>query len=83
MPQHRHRGQSAVGKITLNSTNLLFITLFQIQELLSGLYYQVYVEFASPMLVPWEMITSNLFRTKLDQFMRASSIFRQFSWVLV
>jgi len=51
----------------------------EIRELLSGLYCQVYVEFASksPMLVPGEMITSNLFRTKLDQFMRASSIFRQ------
>ena len=47
--------------------------------MLFGLYCQVYVEFASksPMLVPGEMITSNLFRTKLDQFMRASSIFRQ------
>jgi len=51
----------------------------EIRELLSGLYCQVYVEFASksPMLVPGEMITSNLFRTKLDQYMRASSIFRQ------
>jgi len=51
----------------------------EIRELLSGLYCQVYVEFASksPMLVPGEMITSNLFRTKLDQYMRASGIFRQ------
>ena len=64
---------------SLKSSYLLFSTTFQIRELLSGLYCQVYVEFASksPMLVPGEMITSNLFRTKLDQFMRASSIFRQ------
>ena len=63
----------------MKSSYLLFSTTFQIRELLSGLYCQVYVEFASksPMLVPGEMITSNLFRTKLDQFMRASSIFRQ------
>lgn len=51
----------------------------EIRELLSGLYCQVYVEYASksPMLVPGEIITSNLFRTKLDQYMRASSIFKQ------
>ena len=51
----------------------------EIRELLSGLYSQVYVEFAakSPMLVPGEIITSNLFRTKLDTFMRTSAIFKQ------
>ena len=39
----------------------------------------MYVEYAakSPMLVPGEIITSNLFRTKLDQFIRASSIWKQ------
>lgn len=49
-----------------------------IRELLSGLYCQVYVEFASksPMLVPGEIITSNLFRTKLDQYMRNSTLFK-------
>ena len=62
-----------------HESHLFFSQSFQIRELLSGLYCQVYVEFASksPMLVPGEMITSNLFRTKLDQYMRASSIFRQ------
>merc|ERR1712227_5122 len=51
----------------------------EVRELLSGLYCQVYVEFASksPMLVPGEIITSNLFRTKLDQYMRSSVLFKQ------
>lgn len=42
------------------------------------LYATVYVEFAAknPMSVPGEMITSNLFRTKVDEFIRASMVFK-------
>ena len=71
--------EASQQEVRSHPSYLLFSQSFQIRELLSGLYCQVYVEFASksPMLVPGDMITSNLFRTKLDQFMRASSIFRQ------
>ena len=71
--------EASQQEVSSHESYLLFSQSFQIRELLSGLYCQVYVEFASksPMLVPGEMITSNLFRTKLDQYMRASSIFRQ------
>ena len=71
--------EASQQEVRSHPSYLLFSQSFQIRELLSGLYCQVYVEFASksPMLVPGEMITSNLFRTKLDQYMRASSIFRQ------
>ena len=71
--------EASQQEVSSHPSYLLFLQSFQIRELLSGLYCQVYVEFASksPMLVPGEMITSNLFRTKLDQYMRASSIFRQ------
>jgi len=64
-------------KFVLNTDNEA--SQSEVEELLSGLYCQVYVEFASksPMLVPGEIITSNLFRTKLDQFMRTSSLFKQ------
>ena len=43
-----------------------------------SLYSNVYVEFAtkSPMSVPGEMVTSNLFRTKVDQFIKSSSLFK-------
>ena len=71
--------EASQQEVSSHPSYLLFLQSFQIRELLSGLYCQVYVEIASksPMLVPGEMITSNLFRTKLDQYMRASSIFRQ------
>ena len=71
--------EASQQEVRSHESYLLFSQSFQIRELLSGLYCQVYVEFASksPMLVPGEMITSNLFRTKLDQYMRASSMFRQ------
>ena len=38
----------------------------------------MYVEYAAknPMFVPGEMITSNLFRTKVDEFVRASQVFK-------
>jgi type IV secretory pathway VirB6-like protein len=46
----------------------------EIRELLSGIYRDVYVEYAakSPMVVPGEMITSNLFRAKLVQYVQSS-----------
>ena len=71
--------QQEVISVDITRINVDYIVLLQIRELLSGVYCQVYVEFASksPMLVPGEIITSNLFRTKLDQFIKTSSIYRQ------
>ena len=45
---------------------------------MDSLYSNVYVEFAakSPMFVPGEMVTSNLFRTKVDQFIKASNLYK-------
>lgn len=50
----------------------------EIRDLMSSLYSNVYVEFAakSPMFVPGEMITSNLFRTKVDQLIKSSSLYK-------
>jgi len=50
----------------------------EIRDLMSSLYSTVYVEFAakSPMFVPGEMITSNLFRTKVDQLIKTSSLYK-------
>ena len=50
----------------------------EIRELLAGLYAGVYVEFAAknPMFVPGEIITSNLFRTKVDEHIKNSDIFK-------
>lgn len=52
--------------------------LLQIRDLMCSLYSNVYVEFAtkSPMSVPGEMVTSNLFRTKVDQFIKSSSLYK-------
>jgi len=49
----------------------------EIRDLMDSLYSNVYVEFAakSPMFVPGEMVTSNLFRTKVDQFIKGSSLY--------
>jgi len=50
----------------------------EIRELIRSLYASVYVEYAAknPMSVPGEMITSNLFRTKVDEYIKNSSIFK-------
>jgi len=50
----------------------------EIRDLMDSLYSNVYVEFAakSPMFVPGEMVTSNLFRTKVDQFIKGSSLYQ-------
>eukprot|EP00088_Acartia_fossae_P011956 TRINITY_DN16100_c0_g1_i9.p1 TRINITY_DN16100_c0_g1~~TRINITY_DN16100_c0_g1_i9.p1 ORF type:complete len:155 (-),score=16.92 TRINITY_DN16100_c0_g1_i9:77-514(-) len=50
----------------------------EIRELLSGIYRDIYVEYAvkSPMVVPGEVITSNLFRTKLVQYVQSSHIYK-------
>lgn len=50
----------------------------EIREMLAGLYAGVYVEFAAknPMFVPGEIITSNLFRTKVDEHIKNSNIFK-------
>ena len=50
---------------------------------MDSLYYNVYVEFAakSPMFVPGEMVTSNLFRTKVDQFIKGSSLYNSTAWL--
>lgn len=50
----------------------------EIRELIRSLYANVYVEYAAknPMSVPGEIITSNLFRTKVDEHMKGSNIFK-------
>jgi len=50
----------------------------EIRELIRTLYASVYVEYAAknPMSVPGEMITSNLFRTKVDEHIKNSNIFK-------
>jgi len=66
-------------KFILNTDNESNQT--EIRELMSGIYTQIYVEYAakSPMICQGEMITSNLFRNKLNQFVQASPLFKQ-SW---
>ena len=50
----------------------------EIRELMAAIYTQIYVEYASksPMVVQGEMITSNLFRNKMNQFVQASPLFK-------
>jgi len=50
----------------------------EIRDLMSNLYSNVYVEFAakSPMFVAGEMVTSNLFRTKVDALIKNSSLYK-------
>ena len=50
----------------------------QVTELLQNIYSKVFVEFAamSPMFVSGEIITSNIFRTKLDELVKSSNIYK-------
>ena len=49
-----------------------------VRDLLKTIYSQVYVEYAvkNPMYIPGEPITAELFTTKLDEVVRASSLFK-------
>lgn len=63
-------------KFILNTDNETSQT--EIRELMAGIYTQIYVEYASksPMVTKGEVITSNLFRTKVNQFVQASPFFK-------
>merc|ERR1711915_183769 len=63
-------------KFVLNTDNEASQT--EIRELLKSLYCNVYVEYAakSAMFVPGEIVTSNLFRTKVDEVVKNSPLYR-------